>query len=542
MPTLAGLKQRNSIHSSIMIANFVAIASILLFAWLALPIGPSRWGARAVLRFENGAEAAVMILTIALILLSWRRAVDLQRAARDSEAARYREHQLAYMDEVTGLRNRRFLIEKLLPTIKDAPCTLIMLDLDGFKKVNDLYGHDTGDQLLVEVAKRLKDVVGNEGTAFRLGGDEFAILLLSDAADICPASKLAIKIVESVSQPISIGSTIASVGASLGLSTTEESDDDITTLLHRSDIAMYEAKRLGRNRHVWFDADMGAKLNARNLVEIEIRTGIVEGQFVPYFQPMLDLCSGEVKGYEVLARWNHPSRGMVLPDDFIPIAEASGQISDLSHSVIGQALEQASAWPGELTISVNISPVQFKDPLLAQRVLKLLAQTGFPPSRLEIEITESAIVEDRSLALTIIRSFKKAGIRISLDDFGTGYASLSQLNELPFDRIKIDKSFIAGIQSNSQNRAIVEAITALGKSLSMPVTAEGVEEDEIRDMLLALGCSDAQGWLFGKAVSGEEISSGFGIPGKLSKTLYGRSDLKRPNQDRRDYYRRGSRA
>lgn len=540
MPFSTQVAKRNELYSSLLLANFVTMSATLLLVWLSLPSDSKRWASSSFLQFENGSQAAILILTIALIILSWRRTVDLHRAARDSDIARQREHQLAFVDEVTNLRNRRYLTEKLIPQIAHEKATLIMLDLDGFKKVNDLYGHDTGNQLLIEIAKRLEAVVEDRGTAFRLGGDEFAVLLLEDAAEIDAASALGAKLVSSIGRPVTIGSTIASVGASLGLSTLEGDTDTIQTLLHRSDIAMYEAKRLGRNRYVWFDADMAAKLNAKNLVEIEMRTGISENQFVPFFQPMLDLRSGTIKGYEVLARWHHPDRGLVMPDDFIPAAEASGQISALSQSVMAQALERAAHWPDDLTISVNLSPVQFKDPLLAKRILKLLQQTGFPAERLEVEITESTIVEDRSTAITIINSLKKAGVRIALDDFGTGYASLSQLNELPFDRIKIDKSFIAGIRDNHQNMAIVEAITALGKSLSLPVTAEGVEQQDIRDALIALGCSDAQGWLFGQAMSGDDVARSFPVADQPATNGGWDRGPRRSTEVGHDYSRRGA--
>ncbi len=246
-------------------------------------------------------------------------------------------------------------------------------------------------------------------------------------------------------------------------------------------------------------------------------------EFVPYFQPLISLDSGELNGFEVLARWRSPTRGIVEPADFIEIAEQSGQISALSMRVMEKAFIEAKDWPAELKLAVNISPIQFRDPQLAERIVKILTETGFPARRLEVEITESSLMEDRAQALTIVQSLRNNGITIALDDFGTGYASLSQLHALPFDRIKIDKSFINALGDNEQSAAIVETITALGKSLKVPITAEGVETGAIREQLAALGCSDAQGWYFGRAVAGHVASMKFARPCSRTGRTSGRS-------------------
>jgi EAL domain-containing protein (putative c-di-GMP-specific phosphodiesterase class I) len=269
---------------------------------------------------------------------------------------------------------------------------------------------------------------------------------------------------------------------------------------------MYEAKRLGRNCLAWFNEAMELELARRNGIEADMRLGLAEGRFVPFFQPLIDIGSGELNGFEVLARWLHPTRGLVEPDEFIPLAETTGLISDLSFAVMRQALFAAREWPGHLTIAVNVSPVQFKDPLLAQRILKILSETGFPCGRLELEITECAIMDDSELALSTITSLKNQGIRISLDDFGTGYASFAQLRSLPFDRIKIDRSFIASLLGDEQSCAIVHSIVTLGKSLRLPITAEGIETSQIYARVCELGCTDAQGWLFGKAMSAGDVA------------------------------------
>jgi EAL domain-containing protein (putative c-di-GMP-specific phosphodiesterase class I) len=259
---------------------------------------------------------------------------------------------------------------------------------------------------------------------------------------------------------------------------------------------------------------MERQLQIRVALEEEIRTGIAEGQFVPFYQPQICLASGELTGFEVLARWHSPTRGLIEPDGFIAAAEASGLIGPLSMNVAGQAMVEAREWPEHLRLAVNVSPGQFRDRHLAQRFLKLLTETNFAPARLEVEISEASLLEDREHALATIQSLKNIGLSISLDDFGTGYASMSQLRTLPFDRIKIDRGFVASLLDDDQSEAIVSTIASVGRALSLPVTAEGIETDNIREKLAALGCSDGQGWLFGKAVSGQVISEHLAKPEK----------------------------
>ena len=258
--------------------------------------------------------------------------------------------------------------------------------------------------------------------------------------------------------------------------------------MRRADIAMYAAKHQGRNRFAWFDTSMERELQVRNDTESGLRAGIPRGEFVPYFEQQIDLTTGRLTGFEVLARWDHPTRGLVAPDNFIPVAEETGLIADLSMSVMRQAFLEAKTWDTSLLISVNISPTQLKDPWLAQKLVKLLVETGFPATRLEIEITETSLFENLALAQSIVGSLKNQGIQLALDDFGTGYSSLAHLRALPFDRIKIDKSFVTSITENAESAAIVNAITRLGDSLGLPVTAEGIETTEIEERLRQLGC------------------------------------------------------
>ena len=265
--------------------------------------------------------------------------------------------------------------------------------------------------------------------------------------------------------------------------------------------AAIAAKRSGRNCFAWFDPHLERELTDQLKFEEDMRRGVECGEFVPFFQPLISLDTGELNGFEVLARWNSPQRGLVEPNDFIGIAEQSGQIGLLSMKVMEKAFVQARDWPPHLKLAVNVSPVQFRDAQLAERIIQVLTETGFPARRLEVEITEGSLLEDRAQALIILESLRNHGIAIALDDFGTGYASLSQLHSLPFDRIKIDRSFINSLGESEQAAAIVQTIAALGKTLSVPITAEGVESDQIREQMAALGCTDAQGFHFGRAVS-----------------------------------------
>jgi EAL domain-containing protein (putative c-di-GMP-specific phosphodiesterase class I) len=251
---------------------------------------------------------------------------------------------------------------------------------------------------------------------------------------------------------------------------------------------------------------MEQQIKARVVLEDEIRTAIETDEFVPFFQPLISLDTGDLNGFEVLARWNSPRRGLIEPDDFIEVAEQSGQLGALSMRVMEKACVQARDWPAHLKLAVNVSPVQFRDAQLAERIIRILTETGFPAGRLEVEITENSLLEDRAQALTILQSLRNHGIAIALDDFGTGYASLSQLHALPFDRIKIDRSFINSLAENEQAAAIVQTIAALGKTLGVPITAEGIESEDIRQQMAALGCTDAQGWHFGRAVPGHAAS------------------------------------
>ncbi|MBK7162553.1 MAG: EAL domain-containing protein [Sphingomonadales bacterium] len=454
--------------------------------------------------------ASALLLNIALILLIWRRTTALSNEVDVYRQAEVRAKHLAITDPLTNLFNRRAVKEKTAELSTRASrrgksAAFLMIDLDGFKKINDLYGHDSGDQLLREVADRMRDTVPPSSVLSRLGGDEFGICMVFEPEFPETVDRVAEDLIEILARPITIGDTDHSITASIGIARPEIDCDSIDMLIRRADIALYAAKKNGRNGFCWFENGMEVELRTRNSLEADIRAAIPNDEFVPYFEQQIDLETGELAGFEMLARWVSPLRGLISPDEFIPVAEDTGMIGDLSLSIIRKAMMEAKGWDPKLTISVNISPVQLKDPWLAQKIVKLLVETGFPASRLEVEITESSLFKNLSLAQSIVGSLKNQGIKIALDDFGTGYSSLSHLRALPFDRIKIDRSFVSTMLENSESAAIVSAIAGLGSSLSVPITAEGIEQQDIIDKLRELGCTKGQGWFYGQPMSIDNV-------------------------------------
>ena len=447
-----------------------------------------------------------LILNIALILFGWRRYNDLSREVEERKAAEERARTLALRDPLTGFHNRRSLTENGAEMLskairRDKALAMLMLDLDHFKNVNDMHGHAVGDALLRAVAAEIAKLMPPNALAARLGGDEFACVFVFDLANRDIVDRVAEALVTRLAQPFDADGIFTHISVSLGIAHSAPDCDSVDALMRRADIAMYAAKHQGRNRTAWFDASMEQALQARNDTESGMRNGIPRGEFVPYFEQQIDLTTGRLSGFEMLARWDHPKQGIILPDNFISIAEETGMIADLSISVMRQALLEAKGWDPSLVVSVNISPAQLKDPWLAQKIVKLLVETGYPANRLEIEITETSLFENLALAQSIVGSLKNQGIRLALDDFGTGYSSLAHLRALPFDRIKIDKSFVTSILDNPESAAIVNAITRLGDSLGLSVTAEGIEDAAIEERLRQLGCHKGQGWHFGKPTS-----------------------------------------
>jgi len=448
------------------------------------------------------ALAVSLLLNIALLLFSWRRYAEFRRERTRRRDAEAKVVKLSRTDTLTGLRNRTSFMqdgEKLLRKSqrRKQGLALLLLDLDHFRTVNDVNGHPIGDTTLQLAAALIEQHLPLHAIAGRLGADEFGVLIASDQA-AGDADVLAEVLVAELGKRLDVGGAAVHTGASIGLACPDEPFETLDRLMRRADIAMYAAKHAGRNRACWFDQSMERELHMRNAIENGIRDGIPLGQFVPFYEQQIDLATGRLHGFEMLARWEHPTRGLIPPDIFIPVAEEAGLIADLSMSVMRQALEEAKNWDSSLTLSVNIAPAQLRDPWFAHKIVKLLVETGFPANRLEIEITERALVENLGVAQSVVGSLKNQGIRLALDDFGTGSSSLSNLRALPFDRIKIDRSFVTTLASSSESAAVVNAITRLSDSLGLPVTAEGVETPEIEARLKSLGCYQGQGWHLGK--------------------------------------------
>jgi diguanylate cyclase (GGDEF)-like protein len=489
-------------------AGIVTAAAVALFVILAGMV------ASTLLRQSFGSPEELdrtiviaLLLNLALILIGWRRHRELAKTVGDHVAASERVRVLSNCDPLTGFLNRRSLVEEAATMLHDAgrrgrAVALLMLDLDRFKTVNDLHGHSAGDALLARVASEITSILPSGALAARLGGDEFACAFIFDPRDPSVVQRIAEQLVSRLALPIEVDGQQLHVSASIGIARSDVERGSIDALMRAADIAMYAAKDGGRNRLAWFDPAMARALHARNELETGLRHAIPSGHIVPYFEQQIDLKTGRLCGFEVLARWEHPVHGTILPDRFIPIAEQSGLIADLSMMVMRQAFLAARDWDPALTLSVNISPYQLRDAWLPQKIIKLLLETGFLAHRLEIEVTESALFENLSLAQTIVGSLKNQGIRIALDDFGTGYSSLAHLRALPFDRIKIDKSFVQAIADNPDSAAIVGAIASLGTSLNLPVTAEGIEDAEIEARVSTIGCARGQGYLYGRPMSG----------------------------------------
>ncbi|WP_299307300.1 EAL domain-containing protein [uncultured Croceicoccus sp.] len=457
---------------------------------------------------------SALLLNIALILLGWFRYRDLRAeiAAHRRDASRARS--LALTDALTGALNRRSLMPELDARLEQARNTgravaFLMVDIDRFKQINDLNGHRAGDAVLVEVVSRIRALLPDHASIARLGGDEFACVLDYDSDAPGALEELCARLVVAASRPIAVAGGSICVTLSLGIA----SSIDIAkckapgsdALLHMADMAMYHAKKHGRDRFHWYTPEMESELQRRSALENGIRRGIAQGEFVPYYEQQVDLETGRLTGFEMLARWQNPELGLITPDAFIPVAEEMNVIAELSETVIAQALRDAREWDRELILSVNISPVQIRDPWFAHRLVKLLAAANFPGERLEIEISEGCLREDMALVRSMITSLKNQGVRVSLDDFGNSYASMAELRALPFDRVKIDRGFIAQLTCQEESEAAVHAISAIAQGFDLPVTVEGVESGPVRNLLRKMGRFKGQGYYYGRPEPAERV-------------------------------------
>jgi diguanylate cyclase (GGDEF)-like protein/PAS domain S-box-containing protein len=415
-------------------------------------------------------------------------------------------------DALTGLANRRRFYEELEERLSrsdrgSSGLAVLVVDLDRFKPINDAYGHTTGDSVLCEVASRLKAVVRKGDTVARLGGDEFAIITESNGSPAEAAGRLAARIIAAVGKPVMAGDVAAEVGASIGISQHPTDGQSAEALLHAADVAMYRGKREGRGTFRFFEHRMDAEIREQAALEADLRRAVARGEILPHYQPLMSLSDNRLLGFEILARWLHPERGFVPPDLFIPLTEKLGIVSDLTFSLLRTAGRDAKKWPPDMSLSLNISPVQLSDGMLPVALLAVLNEVGFPPGRLEVEITENALVSDIESAKAILTSFQNLGMKVALDDFGTGYSSLYHLRELRFDKIKIDRSFVQSMRSNPESAKIVNAILGLAKSLGLPATAEGIENIDVLNEVVEAGAEFGQGYYFGKAVPAEDVPS-----------------------------------
>lgn len=422
---------------------------------------------------------------------------------------------LAHHDALTGLANRVLFREKAEEYVEHSlvtgqPTALLYLDLDQFKTVNDTLGHPVGDRLLVEVAARLRQAIGEDDLIARLGGDEFAIVLHGRRSP-AQAAELADRIIAAIGQPFDIGGQCIFVGVSIGIAISPQDGEDADTLLMHADMALYRAKQDGRNIHRFFEVMMDAQIQQRRELELDLRTALSEGQFLLHYQPLYSLSHGHVECFEALIRWPHPERGNIPPGEFIPVAEETGLIGSIGAWVLQQACREAASWPQDIRVAVNISPVQFRTRTLVMDVLAALGTSGLPASRLEIEITEGVLLQDTEATLTILDELRSLGVRIVMDDFGTGYSSLSYLQKFRFDKVKIDRAFVQNIHEGDDKRAVVRAVTGLCTSLGIETTAEGVETAAQLEALRREGCSQAQGFFIGRPMPAASASELLGL-------------------------------
>jgi diguanylate cyclase (GGDEF)-like protein len=415
---------------------------------------------------------------------------------------------LAHYDGLTDLPNRILFRERLEQSLKairpGEQLAVLYIDIDEFKSVNDALGHAVGDELLKGVAERLRGCLREADVAARLGGDEFAVIQTA-IKDRSETTRLVDEIHSAIRQPLECMGHLITTDASIGIALAPGDGVDLDQLLKNADLALYGAKGDGRRTYRFFEAGMDQRARARRGLELELRPAISDGSLETYYQPVVNIEDDKISSCEALLRWRHPERGMISPAEFIPIAEDSGLINQLGLWVLNTACAEAATWPDHVRVAVNVSPVQFRSPSLALNVAAALAACNLPASRLELEITEAVLIRDDEAALDMLHQLRKLGVRIALDDFGTGYSSLSYLQRFPFDKIKIDRSFIRDIAGPGASSSIVQAVVNIAAASDMTTTAEGVETEQQRNLLYILGCTEMQGYLFSPAIPAAEV-------------------------------------
>jgi diguanylate cyclase (GGDEF)-like protein/PAS domain S-box-containing protein len=421
---------------------------------------------------------------------------------------------MALHDALTGLANRvlfRSHVDESIANGDEAEAALLFLDLDRFKVVNDTLGHPVGDALLIEVAKRFRLTLGEDCFAARLGGDEFAIYRVGNGDDGC-VEELAKRITACIAEPFEVGGHHIVIGTSIGIALSPRDGRDADELLKNADMALYRAKQEGKGGYRFFEPDMDRRMRDRHELERDLREAITEQQFELYYQPLVSLEDRRILAFEALIRWHHPRRGFVSPADFIPVAEETGLINEIGAWVLEDATKQALLWPSDVSIAVNVSPVQFQTGQLQFKVVSALEKSSMPAQRLLLEITEGVFLQDGEQTGAALNDLTALGVRFAMDDFGTGYSSLSYIRKFPFDKIKIDQSFVRGLSDNPESMAIVRAVTNLCRDLGMKTTAEGVETEEQAEILSGLGCDTAQGYFFGRPMRAADTLALFEQP------------------------------
>jgi diguanylate cyclase (GGDEF)-like protein len=488
----------------------IALFGTLLGLWLGLRIArsitrPLSLLAAAARRYAGGTVAKVDVTgdaEVAALAQSFNAMVD---------AIEERERQIVHSalhDGLTGLPNRRFFIEKLDRAVArlgpDHRTMVVFVDLDNFKIINDTMGHPVGDALLRHAGQTLQDLFPDHMVA-RFGGDEFG-LLVAGLAETADCASIARKINAALNDDVFLDGCHMQLSASFGVAIGPGDGDTGDALLKNADLALYRAKSEGKGTYHFFEASLDEEARRRRELELDLRVAVREGGFALHFQPLYSMTERRLKGFEALIRWNHPQRGYVGPAEFIPLAEDTGLIVQIGEWVIREACAQAATWPDGLSVAVNISPRQFGSPVLVQTIVQALAAAGLQPSRLELEITESIFIGNVERTLSVLHGLRSLGVRIALDDFGTGYSSLSYLRSFPFDKLKIDQSFVRDLHSDASAHAIIRAITTLAAALGIETLAEGVELASHMEVLRTEGCDMIQGYLISRPVPASEVA------------------------------------
>jgi diguanylate cyclase (GGDEF)-like protein/PAS domain S-box-containing protein len=445
--------------------------------------------------------------------------VAIHEDVTERRKAEQRIAHMAHHDALTDLPNRVHFREEMTETLSNVAdgdkVAVLCIDLDHFKDVNDTFGHPIGDVLLRQVSQRLRGCVRPTDGVARLGGDEFAIIQTADNQPVS-ATAMANRIIRELAMPFDLDGHQAVIGASIGISIAPDDGDDADGLLKKADMALYRSKEDGRGIYRFFEPEMDARMQRRRALELDLRRALALDQFEVHYQPLLNLEKNEISGFEALVRWRHPERGMVQPNDFIPLAEETGLIGPIGNWVLNQACSDALKWPDHVKIAVNLSPVQFNKTLVLDVILAL-SKSGLAPNRLELEITETVLMQDTDSTIAMLNQLRDLGVRIAMDDFGTGYSSLGYLRKFPFDKIKIDRSFIKDMDGKADSMAIVRAVTGLGATLGMSTTAEGVETVEQLRQLRLEGCTEVQGFLISKARPASELAELLSEPPKAGQ-------------------------